>query len=95
MDEFGQVFAEDINDFSAVPGGPDMISVVSSNIDSVGYDENEFTLYVRFNDKGRGSWLYRYFAVPPSVFEELMNAQSFGQYFYYNIRDSYNYDRLE
>lgn len=64
--------------------------VSSSNLNSVGYDEETITLEVEFKD---GS-LYQYFDVPVTVYQELMGAGSVGQYFAQNIRNSYRYSRL-
>ena len=49
-----------------------MIPVVSSNIKSIGYEDN--TLYVCFNS---GS-TYKYLNVPKSVYDALMSAVSFS-----------------
>ena len=65
-----------------------MISVSSSNISSIGYENN--TLYVRFNRGG----LYSYSGVPYSVYTALMNASSKGEYFAAYIKNSYPYSRL-
>lgn len=48
------------------------IPVDSSNIASIGYDAEDKTLEVEFNDGG----IYRYYDVPPSVHERLMSASS-------------------
>lgn len=65
-----------------------MISVVSSNLDEVGYDGQD--LYIRFH----GGRLYRYFNVPESVYIELLNAPSKGQYHARHIKYVYRYERL-
>ena len=38
--------------------------------------------------------LYRYFAVPPAVFQALLTAPSKGVYFNRNIRNRFPYQRL-
>jgi len=53
-----------------------MIPVKSSNIASIGYDENTNTLRVSFLN---GS-LYDYHSVPESLYNGLMNAASHGGY---------------
>lgn len=53
-----------------------MISVNSSNISSIGYDENSETLRVSFNNGG----LYDYHSVPKHLHEGLMSASSHGSY---------------
>lgn len=68
----------------------DMLPVISSNLDSVGYDAMSKTLYVRFHS-GKS---YSYSNVPESVYRGLMEASSKGRYFAANIRDSYQYTPL-
>jgi hypothetical protein len=59
--------------------------VDSSVIRSVGYEKETATLEVEFHsDK-----LYRYFAVPHTVFDGLMTAESVGAYFNQRVRDRY------
>ena len=65
-------------------------SVSSSNLNSVGYDEQSMTLEVEFKD----GTLYQYFDVPTAVHQELLGAGSVGQYFAQNIRNSFRYSRL-
>lgn len=66
------------------------ILVSSSNLNSVGYDEQSMTLEVEFKD---GS-LYQYFDVPVAAHQELLGAGSVGRYFAQNIRNSFRYSRL-
>jgi len=70
---------------------PEMIPVVSSNIQSIGYDEESETLYVQFLN---GS-LYEYKNVPLMEFEQLKNASSIGSYMHRNIKGAYPYMRIE
>ena len=65
-----------------------MIPVYSSNINSVGYENN--TLYIQFNN---GS-VYAYYNVPESVYRGLMNASSHGKYHAAYIKNSYSYKRI-
>jgi hypothetical protein len=58
------------------------IPVASSNLESVGY-ENE-TLEIRFHDGG----IYQYFNVPAFLYQGLMMAVSKGTYFAQNIKES-------
>jgi KTSC domain-containing protein len=69
---------------------PDMHPVSSSNVDSVGYDQESETLYVRFKNET----LYEYRNVPVVVFEQLMSAPSVGSYMHRNIKNVYPYDRV-
>ena len=61
------------------------VNVVSSNINSVGYEESSNTLEIEFKS---GS-VYQYFNVPQEVYNELLQAGSIGGYFVKNIRDTY------
>jgi hypothetical protein len=63
----------------------DLILVESSMIRAVGYDPETHTLEVLFNI-GR---TYLYGEVPPEVHEELMAAESKGQYMRWAIIDMY------
>jgi hypothetical protein len=65
-------------------------SVSSSNLAAIGYDEKEQILEIEFNHGG----VYQYFDVPKEEHEALMSASSHGSYFYHNIRDCYEYDKL-
>lgn len=60
-----------------------MISVDSSNLESVGYENG--TLYIRFNSGG----LYSYSNVSISVFNGLLATDSKGKYFDRNIKNIY------
>jgi hypothetical protein len=64
-------------------------SVVSSNLVSVGYDEDSSTLEVEF----KSGAVYRYFNVPLFEYERLMAASSHGIYFNANIKDKYSDER--
>ena len=63
--------------------------VESSTLASVGYSKQTSTLELEFKT---GS-VYRYFAVPASVIELLMKAESKGAFFHKSIKDSYPYAR--
>ncbi|USZ69343.1 KTSC domain-containing protein [Halorussus salilacus] len=63
--------------------------VVSSNLESVGYDADSQVLEIEF-----GNGVYQYFGVPESVYRGLMNAASHGKYHHRNIRDVYPYERI-
>lgn len=66
------------------------IKVDSSNLASVGYDEKNRILEIEFIHGG----VYQYFDVPNDDYEALMNASSLGSYFYHNIRDNYEYEKI-
>jgi KTSC domain-containing protein len=58
------------------------VSVVSSTIEAVAYDEMGSTLGVRFH----GGREYRYRSVPKSVFQGLFAAPSKGRYFDQHVK---------
>lgn len=64
--------------------------VSSSNLASVGYDETSQTLEIEFSHGG----VYRYFGVPRSEHEALMNAESHGKYFAAHIKDNYDFEKI-
>lgn len=64
--------------------------VESSVIRSVGYERETAMLEVEF-DSDR---VYRYFAVPNTVYEGLMGAESVGAYFNRFVRDRYPEERV-
>ena len=70
---------------------PQMISVSSSNIDSIGYDENDETVYIRFLN---GS-LYVYKGVPAHEYQNLLGAPSHGSYLNRSFKNIYPYERIE
>jgi len=68
-----------------------MESVSSSNVDSIGWHEEE-VLQVKFVSGA----IYQYSPVPEEVYEDLKNAPSIGSYFYYQIRKGgYDFRRVE
>jgi hypothetical protein len=64
--------------------------VVSTDLQSVGYDEATMTLEIEF----RGGGLYRYSRVPDSVYQALMRAASKGTYFHSFINERYLATRI-
>ena len=65
----------------------EMKQVESSNVAAVGYDEENEVLAVAFHS-GR---TYRYEAVPKSVYDNLLSADSVGRQFNATVRDQYAY----
>lgn len=65
--------------------------VKSSDIKSLGYDPLRGILELEFIT-GK---VFRYGAVSHEVFEELDQAESKGQYFWRNIRDTYPFEEGE
>ena len=69
---------------------PEMLPVSSSNIESIGYSEQDQEVYVRFLN---GS-LYVYKGVPQHEYENLRNAPSLGSYLHRNYKNVYPYERI-
>lgn len=66
----------------------DWISVQSTNISRVRWDEQTMALEVEFV----GGKIYQYFDVPQPVYEGLIRArESHGRYFNENIKGHYRY----
>lgn len=66
-----------------------MIPVVSSNIESIGYEAE--TVYVKFHN---GS-TYIYKGVPQHEFENFRDSPSLGSYLHRNFKNVYPYERIE
>ncbi|MBW2984066.1 KTSC domain-containing protein [Candidatus Woesearchaeota archaeon] len=58
--------------------------VISSNLISVGYDEEAKTLEIEFKNG-----VYQYLNVPRNVYDALMQAPSKGRHFHGFIRDKF------
>lgn len=67
-----------------------MVSVSSSRLESVGYDERLKLLHIQFVD---GS-LYEYYDVPKSVYIDLINASSAGKYFHKYVKGVYHFSKI-
>ena len=66
------------------------ISVVSSNVEKIGYDKLDHTLGIIFKNNSE----YHYPDVEESVYEELMNSESKGGYVSSNIKYTYSFRRV-
>lgn len=64
-------------------------SVVSSNIESVGYDESSCVLEVEFTN---GS-VYQYFFVPEGLYRDFRASASLGSFLNEHIRNRFRYLR--
>lgn len=64
--------------------------VSSSNIASVGYDEDSSTLEVEFNNGA----VYQYFDVPQHVHDALVGAASVGGYLASNVKGHYRFSKV-
>lgn len=70
---------------------PEMIFVVSSNIEAIGYSSETSELHVRFVGSGE---TYVYSEVEEWVFQEFLAADSKGTYHNVNIKRQYNFYKL-
>ena len=68
---------------------PEMNFVDSSNIESIGYDEDAQELHVQFLSTG----LYVYSGVPREVFDGFMNASSKGSFLNREIKAVYHFEK--
>lgn len=66
------------------------ISVVSSNLRSVAYDDVNKVLEVAFKNGG----VYQYFGVPRAVFDALLASGSKGGYLASMIKNRYTYAKV-
>lgn len=64
--------------------------VSSSAISSIGYDPKKEVLELEFSSGG----VYDYYEVPPTVYEELMSAESKGRFIAEEIRGRYRSERV-
>jgi lysyl-tRNA synthetase class 2 len=65
--------------------------VDSEAITDIRYDEERAKLFVRFHDGDE----YVYVGVPGEVCRSFIDADSKGQFFAFEIRDQYPYNKLE
>jgi KTSC domain len=67
-----------------------MPRVNSSMMTEVGYDDGRAELDITFV----GGKTYRYFEVPPGVYDGLLDSESKGEFFNENIKDAYRYSEV-
>ena len=65
------------------------VFVQSSNINALSYDEEENSIYVRFHSGGE----YKYLNVPYYVFRDFLSAASKGKFFFWRIKDKFEWVR--
>ncbi len=70
---------------------PDMVFVDSKNVEAIGYDGATQELHIRFLKSGE---TYIYYSVEEWVHQELMQADSKGNYLNKNIKPRYQFGRL-
>jgi hypothetical protein len=64
--------------------------VQSSDLNSVGYDNEGHILEIAYNSGG----IYQYQNVPEEVYSQLLSAPSKGKYFHAFIKNKYPYRRV-
>jgi hypothetical protein len=69
----------------------EMISVQSSNLRAVGYDDTSGTLVIEFI---KDSSVYEYYDVPQYEFDNLLSADSKGTYAHQNIYKKYRQQKI-
>ena len=67
-----------------------MVSVSSSRIDSVGYDEHLKLLQIQFVNGA----MYEYYDVPKDIYIGLITASSAGEYFHEYVRNVYRFSKI-
>lgn len=67
-----------------------VVTVESTTLTTVGYDENLRRLQLEFCSQS----IYLYFGVPAAVYEALLDAPSKGRYFNGSIRGRYPYRQI-
>ncbi|MBU1122455.1 MAG: KTSC domain-containing protein [Candidatus Omnitrophica bacterium] len=68
----------------------EMIPVSSSNIQAIGYDEDNEIVHVQFLNNTE----YIYKGVPRPIFEGLINSPSIGSFLHRNFKNVYPYERV-
>lgn len=64
--------------------------VISTDLESVGYEPVNSTLELKFHSGG----IYQYSGVSDSVYRGLMSASSHGKYFHAYIKNVYPYHKV-
>ena len=67
------------------------IQVVSSSINSIGYNQADEILEVEFS---RGA-IYKYYDVPVKIYNDLIGAESIGRYFSKKIARVYRFEEMK
>jgi len=69
----------------------ELISVKSSNIEAVGYNNDDMILTVKFKNGG----VFAYEGVPAKAVAELHASESIGKYLHSNIKPNYICRKVE
>ena len=68
----------------------EMQYVQSSHVECIGYDADAMELHVRFL---KNAALYVYLGVPQTLYEQMLNAASVGEFLNAEIKNVYPFDR--
>lgn len=68
----------------------EMEYVSSSNVEQIGYDDDNSELHVRFLS---GPYLYVYLNVPRQVYDDLRMASSKGSYLHAHVYKNYQFEK--
>tara|TARA_R100000808_G_C2082095_1_gene105548 strand:- start:279 stop:491 length:213 start_codon:yes stop_codon:yes gene_type:complete len=68
-----------------------MQKVESSMVKAVGYDSEEGSLHVKFNNDS----IYKYLEVPEALFHSLLGAESKGKYINKNVKNLFKFEKVE
>lgn len=67
-----------------------MESVVSSNVESIGYDAASMTLAIKF----KSGALYHYYNVPATTYTQMKTCESIGSYVSRNVRTAFDSEQI-
>ena len=67
-----------------------MMSVLSSTISAIGYDEEGMVLRVSF----KSGDLYEYYDVPSALYLEFKSSTSLGKFLHARIKDKYRFQKI-
>lgn len=65
--------------------------VESTTMRSVGYNQAKQVLEIEF----QSGMIYQYLDIPSAIYKELLEAESKGRYFNSEIRDTYEFIRVD
>lgn len=71
---------------------PELTRIKSTNIYSIGYDEINSKLYIKFKTNKKTTYVYK--NVPISIYQSLCNSKSKGTYHSEYIKDKYEFIKI-
>lgn len=73
----------------------EMVPVTSTNVKAVGYHDGTLVVAFHKDKRGKGGGLYHYFAVPPTVYHELLKSPSKGSFIHQMVKGKYAHRKIE